>query len=141
MTIQDKFKDNPNGVITDEADGLFWLPKDSFGDLGKWVNWKEAKQYMMTMAHVYAGGFCDWRIPTRDEALSLYVTELENTDHEGKAIHIAPVFVRKCGHLIWTSEENEAGQALRINLRDGTEEYIDKEMREFLSVRGVRSGR
>lgn len=138
MEQQDKFKDNPNGVITDSETGLFWLPKDAYGDLGKWVNWNEAKQYMLTMSHVYAGGFPDWRLPTREEALSLFVPDATCIDHAGEVVHIARVFVPKCGQYIWTSEENEEGQALRIDLREGTEEFVDKETREFQSTRGVR---
>lgn len=137
----ENFQDNPNGVITDSKTSLFWLPKDAYGDLGKWVNWNEAKQYTVTMSHVYAGGFNDWRLPTREEALSLFVPDATCLDHAGEVVHIPPVFVAKCGQYIWTSEENEAGQALRINLREGTEEFVDKDTREFQSTRGVRAGR
>ncbi|QPJ63313.1 MAG: DUF1566 domain-containing protein [Candidatus Nitronauta litoralis] len=138
MTTEERFQDNPSGLISDKLHKKFWLPKDSQGDLGKWVNWEEAKNYILTMCHVYAGGFSDWRLPTKEEALSLYVPELNCLDHEGEVLHIAPVFVPKGGQYLWTSEENEEGQALRVNLREGTSEFVDKQTREFHATRGVR---
>lgn len=139
MDPQNRFQDNPSGVITDELSGAMWLPKDAYGDLGKWVTWDEAQMYMRTMSQVYAGGFPDWRLPTREEALSLFVPELVCLDFEGEAIHIHPVFVPKGGYYLWTGEVNEKDQALRVNLRDGSAEFVDKMNREFHSTRGVRS--
>ncbi len=138
MKPEERFQDNATGLISDLLQKKYWLPKDSQGDLGKWVNWEEAKGYMLTMSHVYAGGFSDWRMPTREEALSLYVPEFTCLDHAGEVLHIAPVFVPKGGHYLWTSEVNEEGQALRVNLRDGVAEFVDKETREFHVGRGIR---
>ncbi|MFQ5481413.1 MAG: DUF1566 domain-containing protein [Nitrospinaceae bacterium] len=139
MDAKDRFQDNPNGVVSDELTGKFWLPKDAHGDLGKWVNWEEAVSYLQTMCQVYAGGFRDWRLPSKEEALSLYLPETSNLDFEGKTIHIHPVFVPKAAYFIWTCEVNDQGQALRINLRDGSMEYADKSSRQFHSTRGVRN--
>ncbi|MFQ5449880.1 MAG: DUF1566 domain-containing protein [Nitrospinaceae bacterium] len=140
MSDNDRFHDNPNGVISDEENGKEWLPKDSYQDLGVWRNWHEAQDYIRLMRQIYAGGHSDWRFPTREEALSLYDPNLKNKDLNGKDIHIHPVFVSKCSCYIWTSEVNEKDQALRVNLRDGTTEFIDKTIQEHQATRLVRDG-
>jgi len=127
MEAFDNFVDNPNGVITDKKNNLEWLPKDSYGDLGKWVNFREALSYRTTMISVYAGGFNDWRLPTREEALGLFNEELNQLDWEGEPVHIHSLFVPKCARYIWTSEENNENQALAVNLQDGSTEFMDKE--------------
>jgi hypothetical protein len=106
---------------------LEWLPKDSYGELGKWVNFREALSYRSTMIGVYAGGFNDWRLPTREEALGLFDEELNQLDWEGEPVHIHSLFVPKCARYIWTSEENNEDQALTVNLQDGSTEFVDKE--------------
>lgn len=138
MTSQDRFHDNPNGVISDTLNKKEWLPKDSWQDLGKWRNWQEVQAYAILMKQVYAGGHADWRLPTKEEALSLYDPELKSLDWEDKEVHIHPVFVPKCSYFIWTSEVNEKDQALRVNLRDGTAEFVDKTTQEFQATRLVR---
>ncbi len=138
MDASDLYHDNPNGVITDKKMHLEWLPKDAYGDLGKWVNYQEARVYIQTIRGIYAGGYSDWRFPTPEEAQSLYNEDLRQLDWEGDEIHIHPLFVTKCSKYIWTTEENDKGQALCVNLEDGTSEFIDKETRENRSVRLVR---
>ena len=135
----DNFADNPNGVISDKQANLEWLPKDSYGDLGKWVNFQEALSYRGTMISVYAGGHNDWRLPTQDEALGLYHGDLNQLDWEGEHIHIHHLFVAKCGRHIWTSDENDENQAVVVNLQDGSTESMDKESSDNLAVRLVRT--
>ena len=139
MEALDNFADNPNGVISDKQANLEWLPKDSYGDLGKWVTFREAASYRGTMISVYAGGHNDWRLPTREEALGLYNEELNQKDWEGESVHIHSLFVAKCARHIWTSEENDENQALVVNLQDGSTEFTDKESRDNIAVRLVRT--
>lgn len=134
----ERFKDNPNGVITDRANNKGWLPKDAKQDMGKWVNWDEAQAYVRLMKQVYAGGFSDWRLPTRDEALSFYDENYSQIDFEEDIIHIHPLFVNKCSYYMWASDVNEEGKAFRINLRDGTTGYVDKSIRDLQTARLVR---
>ncbi len=138
MDPKDRFQDNPHGVITDVVLKKDWLPKDSYQDLGKWHNWDQVQTYINLMKQVYAGGFGDWRMPTREEALSLYDLELAQKDWKGEDIFIHPVFVTGAARYMWTSEVNEEGQALRINLEDGSEEFIDKNTEEHQATRLVR---
>ena len=139
MEAFDNFTDNPNGVISDKKCNLEWLPKDSYGDLGRWVNFQEAVSYCSTMISVYAGGQNDWRLPTQEEALGLFNEDLNQLDSEGEQIHIHPLFVSKCACNIWTSEENDENQALVVNLQDGSTEFTDKESKDNIAVRLVRT--
>ncbi len=139
MESFDTFSDNPSGVISDKKMNLEWLPKDSYGDLGRWLNYQEALSYRHTMIQVYAGGQNDWRLPTREEALGLYYEDLNQVDWEGEHVHIHPLFVTKCARNIWTSEENEENQAVVVNLQDGSKEFTDKDTRDTIAVRMVRS--
>jgi hypothetical protein len=139
MEAIDNFADNPNGVITDKERNLEWLPKDSYGDLGKWVNFQEAESYRVTMISVYAGGHNDWRLPTQDEALGLFNEDLKQLDWEGEEIHIHSLFVAKCARQIWTSEENGENQALVVNFQDGSTELMDKKTRDHIAVRLART--
>ena len=139
MESYDTFSDNPNGVISDKKMKLEWLPKDSYGDLGRWLNYQEALSYGNTMVQVYAGGHNDWRLPTREEALGLYYEDLNQLDWEGEHVHIHPLFVTKCARNIWTSEGNEENQAVVVNLQDGSTEFMDKDTRDEIAVRMVRS--
>lgn len=138
MSTQDRYIENPNGVVTDTVLKKEWLPKDSYGDLGRWMSWPEVQSYIGTMRNVYAGGFCDWRLPTKEEALGLYQEELELKDWEGEVVRLHKAFVAKCARIIWTSEVNEAGQALVVNFQDGTAEFIDKDTKDNNSARLVR---
>jgi len=140
MSDNPRFHDNPSGVISDAESQLHWLPKDSYQDLGKWQNWHETAQYINIMRQVYAGGHCDWRLPTAEEALSLYDPDSIMPDWEGTEIHLARVFVPRAARYIWTSEVNDRGEALRIDLFDGRKEFVPTGTREHQATRLVREG-
>jgi hypothetical protein len=140
LSPAERFRDNPNMLISDVSRTSLWLPKDSYGDLGKWINWQEALSYVRLINSVYAGGFSDWRLPNKEEALSLYDETLINEDWSGEAVHIHPVFMKKCGNWIWVSDVDTAeGKALRLNLRDGALDYVDKDSRENMAARLLRT--
>ena len=139
METSDRYQDNANGIITDSVTNTAWLPKDSWVDLGKWVDWEGAKAYARLMNQVYAGGFSDWRLPTKEEALSLYDAGLKQLDWEEKFIHIHPLFVGKCSYRIWTSDVDDNGNAFCLNLRDGGGNHIDKNSKDGYGARLVRA--
>ena len=140
MSDTQRFHDNPSGVISDTQGQRLWLPKDSYQDLGKWHNWKETAQYVQIMRQVYAGGFSDWRLPTPKEALSLYDPDNVMPDWEGTEIHLPKDFVPRCARYVWTSEINDQAEAARIDLFDGTKEFIPIDTREHQATRLVREG-
>jgi hypothetical protein len=139
MTEQNRFHDNPSGVITDTKHKTQWLPKDSWGDLGQWRNYDAALAYVGLMKQVYAGGFSDWRLPTREEAENFYDEELTQVDWDGDVVHIHTLFVTKCAHFMWLKETNDDGQVGRINLRNGEVEFVDRNTLEHQSARLIRN--
>ncbi|MBT7179424.1 MAG: DUF1566 domain-containing protein [Nitrospina sp.] len=138
MSQQNRFQDNSSGVITDTKYNKYWLPKDSWGDLGQWRNFNEAKSYTQLMNQVYAGGFSDWRLPTLEEAKSLYDQALGQRDWDDEAVFIDALFVTKCANFMWTSETNDKQEVGRINLRNGEVAFIDPNTQEHQSARLVR---
>ena len=138
MADSDRFQDNASGVITDNKYKKYWLPKDSWGDLGQWRNYNEAIAYVRLMNQVYAGGYSDWRLPTKDEAEGLFELDYDQIDWEEEIIHISTLFVSKCSNYIWTSDMDENKNVCRINLRNKESEYIDPNTQEHQAARLVR---
>jgi hypothetical protein len=135
---KDRFRDTARGVIEDTYSNSEWLPKDSYGDLGKWVNFQEGLNYAQLMNQIYAGGQSDWSLPNKEDLLNLYVEELTQKDWEGNDIHIAPSFLTNCSHFLWSSEKKNTGEHLRIDLRNGDLEFIGSEERDNHAVRLIR---
>ncbi len=135
---KERFRDTARGVIEDTDNNTEWLPKDSYGDLGKWVNVQEGLNYAQLMNQIYAGGQSDWSLPSKEDLLNLYVEDLTQKDWEGNDVHIAPSFLNNCSHYLWSNEKNNSGQQLRIDLRNGDIEFLDTEERDHLAVRLIR---
>ena len=70
MSNQERFQDTARGVIIDSQSDNEWLPKDSYGDLGKWVTLQEGFNYAQLMNQVYAGGQSDWRLLVKKKCFS-----------------------------------------------------------------------
>ena len=141
MTNQERFQDTARGVIMNTQNNSEWLPKDSYGDLGKWVTFQEGINYSQLMNQVYAGGQSDWRLPNREEVLQLYDKTLIQKDWEGNDIHIAPVFLASCSHYLWCNETNNDGHSMRIDLRNGDIEFINPGEREHHAARLIRNSK
>ena len=138
MAEQNRFQDNPSGVITDNKHKKHWLPKDSWGDLGQWRNYNESIAYARLMNQVYAGGYSDWRIPTKQEVEDLYDITCDSLDWENEIVHISTLFVTKCSTFIWTNDKDENKNTCRINLRNKELEFIDPNTRDQQAVRLIR---
>lgn len=89
-----RFMDNGDGTITDEATGLTWIQADS----GKGMDWPSALKYAEEMEFA---GHSDWRLPNAKELQSIidYTRSPDTTDSAA----IAPIF--EC-----TAIENEGGK-------------------------------
>jgi len=135
---KERFIDTARGVIEDTKNGNEWLPKDSYGDLGKWVNLQEGLNYAQLMNQIYAGGQSDWALPNKEDLLDLYDKDLTQKDWEGNDIHIASSFLTKCSYYLWSNEKDDAGKYMRIDLRSGDLDLIGAEEREYQAVRLVR---
>ena len=61
---KNKFKDNGDGTVTDNATGLTWMKADS----GKGMDWPSALEYAETLEYA---GHSDWRLPNAKELQSI----------------------------------------------------------------------
>ena len=59
-----KYVDNGDGTVTDEATGLMWMQADS----GSGMNWQKALAYAENFEY---GGYSDWRLPNVKELQSI----------------------------------------------------------------------
>lgn len=110
-----------NGVCRQLPSGLMWQIQES----KKFSTWNEANEYVSTLK---LGGFDDWRLPTRDECLTL--TELLELK-----IGDCPIKIKK-GHWISNNDKGESGYWEDYPLCGGSEFRWVKEKKG--SVRGVR---
>jgi hypothetical protein len=78
-----KFTDNQNGTITDEATGLMWQQGDSEAEL----DWKSALRYA---EELNLAGLSGWRLPTIKELQSIVV--YENQVDECRSASISALF-------------------------------------------------
>lgn len=78
-----KFKDNGNKTVTDEATGLMWSQEDSQEGL----DWEDALEYAESST---LAGYDDWRLPNVKELQSIadynYSPSATDADHVGAAI-------------------------------------------------------
>jgi|TARA_B110000467_G_C18139804_1_gene378118 hypothetical protein len=92
-----------DGTIYDSKTSLTWKTQDSRQDLEKEITWQEAGDYAKEMNESQFGGHSDWRLPSLQEALSLYKEERLNKDFKGGDIHIDSAFPPGPGNCTWTS--------------------------------------
>ena len=100
MSDKKRFVDNGDLTVTDTLSGLMWSKNDTMNDLEKWVNYLEAKDYARGLREKKFAGYDDWRLPQRDEMISLYDELFCNKDQFGKINHISEVFASGGGFSV-----------------------------------------
>ena len=118
MNNKHRFIDNGDGTITDSHLNLMWKKTDSFQDKKKWVNWFKSKEYAEKTNQEVFCGYSNWRLPSEDEAWSLFDMEKINQDKYGDSIYIDPVFEKGSVGITWTVETKDSA-ALVIQYEDG----------------------
>ncbi len=135
-------------VIHDTVTNVYWLKKDSWLDKRKYFNWHESIDYAEKKNVRTIGGFSDWRLPTTDEAATLYNEEWENTGKTGEAVHIDSLFPEGSFKMQWTmadtstrrprfdftqgqvaSADEYAFGSVRICRKDIVQRYAEKKRR------------
>ncbi|MFI4913020.1 MAG: DUF1566 domain-containing protein [Sedimentisphaeraceae bacterium JB056] len=91
---KNKFVDNGDGTITDNATGLEWMKIDN----GKAMNWKHALQYAENLNYA---SHSDWRLPNAKELQS--IVDYSRCPDATNSAAIDPIFNT-------TSIENEGGK-------------------------------
>jgi hypothetical protein len=108
------FADNGDGTVTDKKTGLMWQKSDD----GQKRNWHEATEYAKSML---LAGHSDWRLPSKDELISLSSnirpnTEIRKTYFPG---------IKSSDYWTSTTYENNEGDAYYVTC-DGGNPYSGK---------------
>ena len=99
-----RFLKSADGIIYDSQTSLTWMSSDSRINLDKEVSWNEAEKYASDMNEKKIGGHDDWRMPSAQEALTLFDKNKLNKDFKGGDIHLDSIFPPGSGNTTWTSE-------------------------------------
>ncbi|MBI5427586.1 MAG: DUF1566 domain-containing protein [Nitrospinae bacterium] len=112
-------------VVVDLKTRLMWLKKDSWQMTGKWMNWLQARDFAGEMDRKRFAGREGWRLPTGEEARSLFGKTYRSKDHMGEPASLHPAFAPGFGFLCWTSEVRNKVQAVRFGYRKGAPMFDD----------------
>lgn len=112
-------------VIYDTQTKLFWMKKDSWQDKGKFFNWHESRDYSDNKNMRKIGGFDDWRLPSNDEAKTLFDASMENPGKGGVTLHIDPIFPEGAFKVEWLGGDTSTRRP-RFNYAEGKENTSDE---------------
>jgi hypothetical protein len=120
-----RFLEADSDTIIDGAKRLVWLKKDTWQMSGKWMAQRQVKDFAAGLNRKRFAGFSNWRLPTTEEAKSLFDKKQKNSDHMGKMIYLSDLFEPGCGFLCWTSDVRHNIQGVRLSFRKGVIMYDD----------------
>lgn len=135
-------------VVHDTETKVYWMKKDSWQDKKKYFNWHESMDYAEKKNVRKIGGFSDWRLPTNEEAATLYNEEWKNIGKTGEEVHIDPLFPEGSFKMQWSmadtstrrprfdfnqgkivSADEYAFGSVRICRKDVIQRYAEKKRR------------
>ena len=121
-----RFVNYSDGTTLDNKTGLLWMTQDYWQREAKWVNWYTANEYAQRMNNKDFAGHRDWRLPTPEEAATLYDRRKRNVDKDDDKIFIDSMFPKGAGWGTWTSAE-KSNKAVAFSYKDeGGQAYQDK---------------
>ena len=138
LVDEKRFCDNGDGTVTDKETKLMWNQTDAYQDTSKWSNWFMAEDYIKSLNTKKFAGYIDWRMPTLEEAESLYDEDVHIRDMDRFEIFIDPTFSPGGGFTTWTSDERSHGTACIFYFRYGHGNINHKEDITKDTVRAVR---
>ncbi len=124
-TIKEQFAEGDEYTVIDLKRKLVWLKQDTYQMTGKWLNWVQSRDYAKELSQSHYAGYNDWRLPTTEEAKSLYDKSQINKDHMGQKAYLHSLFPGGFGFLCWTSDVRNKIQAVRFGYRKGAMMYDD----------------
>jgi hypothetical protein len=134
-----RFANFEDGTTLDRKTGLLWMTQDYWQMNAKWVNWHTATEFAQRMNNKNFAGYQDWRLPTPEEAATLYDRRKRNIDKDGDKIFIDSMFPKGAGWSTWTSKEKR-NKAVAVSYKDeGGQAYQDKISGTDAFLRLVRS--
>lgn len=128
LYVNNEFKDNADGTVTDHATGLMWQKSGS----SNYLPYEKAQEYIDQLNRERFAGHLDWRLPTMPELMSLLTPQKQTN-----TLFIDPVFYgnqRWC----WSADERAAGSAWGVGFHRGDVRWGDL-LLNYYYVRGVRS--
>jgi len=132
-----RFTDNNDDTVTDNLTGLMWSKQDSWQMEARWLSWDEASEYSKNMAYQQLAGYNDWRLPEKEEVLSLVAPDHTIQDKYGKDIKMNPVFPNGPLATAWTADG--IGQdGYIVNFTTGKADTLYKSKSGRMAVRAVR---
>ncbi len=139
MEEKSRFLKGPDGTIYDTKTSLTWKVNDSWLDLEREVTWYEAERYLEETNQTQFGGHSDWRMPTVQEALSLFDKDKLNKDFKNGDIHLDPQFAPGGGNTTWTCDTRGERDAQILFYVNGCAYWYEKDDKTIShSVRLVR---
>lgn len=144
METQKRFIDNSDGTIIDTKTNLMWMKNDSYQDLKVFVGFDTAQKnsapkYLENKNKEAFAGHSDWRLPTKQEAYTLFSPESLIKDSYNMDIHLDPVFPSGGGFNTWTSNARGKMTAFVFSYANGTGAHKETDSSLNTSVRLVRA--
>ena len=138
--MEDRFIDNGDGTVSDRKTKLDWMKDDSYIMYQRFLIFSIAKKFVVKMNAEAFAGHSDWRIPSKEEAHSLYYREKEKSiqDKYEMNLYIDPVFTEGCGYDTWTSNTRGKITAYVFSFASGTGGHKEVDDTLDTSVRLVR---
>tara|TARA_B110000438_G_C15523582_1_gene525291 strand:- start:185 stop:607 length:423 start_codon:yes stop_codon:yes gene_type:complete len=138
--MEKRFIDNGDGTVTDHEMKIMWKQTDGFQDSGEFTNWYQSKEYLRLLNLEEFASFSDWKLPSLEEAQSLYVPESHIRDMDRFEIYIDPSFSPGGSYSLWTGDERPFENAVIFYYRYGYEDLAQRfGAYNKCSVRAVRS--
>ena len=138
--MEERFIDNGDGSVSDRKTKLDWMKDDSYIIYQRFLIFSIAKKFVDKMNDEAFAGHSDWRIPSKEEAHSLYYREKEKSiqDKYEMDLYIDPVFTEGCGYDTWTSNTRGKITAYVFSFASGTGGHKEVDDTLDTSVRLVR---
>ncbi len=121
----DRFVEDGEDAVIDTLNRLVWCKKDSWQSIGKWMSWRQLSDHVQEMNKKKFAGYGNWRLPSAQEAKSLFDKKHGNKDNMGQPAYLDPAFPAGFGFLCWTSDVRNKIQAVRFGYRKGVGSYDD----------------
>ena len=138
--MEDRFIDNGDGTVTDRKTQLVWMKNDSYNMFKRFLVFSAAKKFVEKINAESFAGYNDWRLPSKEEAHSLYYREKEKSiqDKYEMDLYIDPVFTEGGGYDTWTSNTRGKITAYVFSFASGTGGHKEVDDTLDTSVRLVR---